>query len=800
MPCTCLRPTRSLALSLALLFTLAPAAAAQDEFDDEFGGEFGGDGADEGGAAGAEADTADDGAGADDPFADEFGEDADEPETFDDEFADDGAAGDDGAEAAAGDDPFADDPFGDPEDDGDAPGADEEPAADAAEVPEAIPAEVRAERARQLRVHNTLDGAVGGIRVADAGGGAAGSFRLQLALQYFSGGDFLVDGDENQRIGGWLSLSWTPEEFLELYASVYAGANSNPLEDPSLVQVIGDTTVGVKAFARVLPWLTVGGDFSVLFLNTVGDIGVVLDSTSFALRGNATADLRYLESEIPLVARLGLRYLFDRSERLISDVEQDRYAALADPPGAVPIENENRHLITPIERFALDINRTDFFDVELGFEVPITITDEWFLHPILEWQLRVPVNRQGYDCLDLRDPVTGDLPAGEDGCLDIEGFSAFPQILTIGLRVLPPVPGLSVLVGVDVGLTGTNDPVRELAATTPYNVLFGASYAYDATPLPPDPIVRVVERETEVPVEPPAGRVVGTVVTQGTGAPIEAAVVRFPGRDVTALSSSADGSFRSYEFDPGEVQVEVSHPTHEPGTCAATIPPEGGDAETRCELVAIPQAAALRVRVVGDQGQAVAGAQVALDGPSTKSGTTGSDGTVEIGDLEPGSYRAQVDAEDYLIRVVPSIEVTAGQTTQLEVTLLEKPEQASVVERRGSIALRRRINFATDSAEILPSSEGLLNEIADVLLRSPGIRRVEIQGHTDNRGDAEFNMRLSQRRAESVRDRLVSLGVDASRLNARGFGMTRPLVPNITASNRARNRRVQFIIRERADR
>jgi outer membrane protein OmpA-like peptidoglycan-associated protein len=122
-----------------------------------------------------------------------------------------------------------------------------------------------------------------------------------------------------------------------------------------------------------------------------------------------------------------------------------------------------------------------------------------------------------------------------------------------------------------------------------------------------------------------------------------------------------------------------------------------------------------------------------------------------------------------------------------------------VTVRAREIVIRRQVNFATDSAEILPDSIPLLTEIADVLLRNPDIRRVEIQGHTDNRGGREHNMDLSQRRADAVRDWLISAGVESSRLEARGYGDSEPRVPNLTAANRARNRRVQFMITERGE-
>ena len=102
--------------------------------------------------------------------------------------------------------------------------------------------------------------------------------------------------------------------------------------------------------------------------------------------------------------------------------------------------------------------------------------------------------------------------------------------------------------------------------------------------------------------------------------------------------------------------------------------------------------------------------------------------------------------------------------------------------------------FATNTATLKPDSRQLLDEVVDVLLANPQIKRVEIGGHTDNRGGRAHNMRLSQSRAESVRTYLVSNGVSEDRLTARGYGPTRPKRPNITRRNRARNRRVEFKI------
>ena len=95
-------------------------------------------------------------------------------------------------------------------------------------------------------------------------------------------------------------------------------------------------------------------------------------------------------------------------------------------------------------------------------------------------------------------------------------------------------------------------------------------------------------------------------------------------------------------------------------------------------------------------------------------------------------------------------------------------------------------------------SEPLLTEIADVLMRNPELLEVEVRGHTDDVGSADANRELSERRADAVKSWLVKAGVERERLLAKGFGMDQPLVPNVTPQNRAKNRRVEFVIVRRA--
>jgi outer membrane protein OmpA-like peptidoglycan-associated protein len=179
------------------------------------------------------------------------------------------------------------------------------------------------------------------------------------------------------------------------------------------------------------------------------------------------------------------------------------------------------------------------------------------------------------------------------------------------------------------------------------------------------------------------------------------------------------------------------------------------------------------------------------------SSTTQPSGLFDAADVTPGGFVVRVEADGYLLKVEP-FNVVANQTTALALTLVSRPRSSLVTVTRKEIRIKRAIFFVTGSSEIEARSNALMTEIADVMMRNPQVQRVEIQGHTDNVGGAEDNRVLSQARADSVRAWLINAGVESDRLEAKGYGPDRPLVPNLTPGNRARNRRVQFIIRDQA--
>jgi outer membrane protein OmpA-like peptidoglycan-associated protein len=142
--------------------------------------------------------------------------------------------------------------------------------------------------------------------------------------------------------------------------------------------------------------------------------------------------------------------------------------------------------------------------------------------------------------------------------------------------------------------------------------------------------------------------------------------------------------------------------------------------------------------------------------------------------------------------------VKVRQENVIDLLVQPKPKNPLVQVGAKEITIKTQIQFALDSAVILPESFGLMSEIADTLIKHSDIVRVEVQGHTDNSGTPEHNKILSEQRANAVRDWLNAHGVPPDRLVARGYGQDKPIVPNVTQAMKAKNRRVQFIILEKA--
>lgn len=98
--------------------------------------------------------------------------------------------------------------------------------------------------------------------------------------------------------------------------------------------------------------------------------------------------------------------------------------------------------------------------------------------------------------------------------------------------------------------------------------------------------------------------------------------------------------------------------------------------------------------------------------------------------------------------------------------------------------------FATDSATLLPGAQPEIQRVADVLRQYPETT-IQVAGHTDSQGNEAYNQQLSERRAQAVRNALVGSGIDPARITTIGYGESRPIAGNDTASGRQQNRRVE---------
>jgi outer membrane protein OmpA-like peptidoglycan-associated protein len=160
--------------------------------------------------------------------------------------------------------------------------------------------------------------------------------------------------------------------------------------------------------------------------------------------------------------------------------------------------------------------------------------------------------------------------------------------------------------------------------------------------------------------------------------------------------------------------------------------------------------------------------------------------------LPPGEIAVEVRAQGYLIRG-KSLVAHPNETLVVDFTLRPEPTERKAELTDTSIEIRQMIQFEFNKARLLKESYEVLDEVTDILLEHKNIK-IRIEGHTDDVGGAEFNRKLSQARAESVRNYLVDWGVEPERMLAEGFGSRRSIAPNDTEAGRAMNRRVQFTI------
>ena len=127
----------------------------------------------------------------------------------------------------------------------------------------------------------------------------------------------------------------------------------------------------------------------------------------------------------------------------------------------------------------------------------------------------------------------------------------------------------------------------------------------------------------------------------------------------------------------------------------------------------------------------------------------------------------------------------------------EPPAPPPRVEiRDNKIEFKEKIQFENNKSVILPESFSLLDDITKVFKDNENIKKVSIEGHASAEGDPKRNLTLSDERAKSVMKYIADHGIDAKRMTAKGFGITKPIADNTTEEGKEKNRRVEFNIIE----
>ena len=270
-------------------------------------------------------------------------------------------------------------------------------------------------------------------------------------------------------------------------------------------------------------------------------------------------------------------------------------------------------------------------------------------------------------------------------------------------------------------------------------------------------------------------------VVDDQGAPVPGASV-----EVSGPQGFDGGSEASGDVHPGSYQVTASA---EGWAADVQVVELQGDADQVVTITMLAKPALVQVVVVGPD-----------DAPVDASFTVGDSDPVSTskgrGELElaAGNYGVTIRAEGFAVEN-RKLSLKPGETGVVEVKL--RPTQVELTVEK--IEVKGEVYFDTAKATIQAESNALLDEVAQVMIDHPELVRLRIEGHTDSRGEAAYNLQLSKDRAAAVKAYLQGKGVAPDRLESEGYGETKPLMRGESAAAWEKNRRVDFFIAERVE-
>lgn len=267
--------------------------------------------------------------------------------------------------------------------------------------------------------------------------------------------------------------------------------------------------------------------------------------------------------------------------------------------------------------------------------------------------------------------------------------------------------------------------------------------------------------------------------------PIEARI----GSEVVAKTESTLPEAVEIEVPAGRVELRARAPGYIANQSVDVVQ---GLYPVKIELT--PQVPA-KLRVVAQDATGApvrrAGLSVVGEGAPDIGWTLDENGIIEV-DVPPGDFIVFVSSKGLGI-YRQDVKLESGVAREIIAVL----GAARAVVLQDRIQLNENVYFDTNSANLRSESFALLDEVANLLIATPEISKMEIQGHTSTEGADDANLQLSQARADAVRAYLIKRGIKSDRLTSVGYGETQPIHDESTDEGRALNRRVEFIITER---
>jgi outer membrane protein OmpA-like peptidoglycan-associated protein len=598
-------------------------------------------------------------------------------------------------------------------------------------------------------------GGLGLLELQSADLGPAGLFRLGLQGEYARQRRYALLGRNHTRAAGAVALSFVPVDLLELYGSVGFQSHSDTAQTPRVYQSLGDVTLGAKLASAFEPQFHGGIDVRLDAPSQVGPLNALRRPFTFSTHLLATIDVAGGQpSSFPLRVHLNAGGTFSGTRR---------------DPAALGL--------TPLHEAELALWQFHRLSGGGALEFPFPVVT-----PFAEYRIAFPLWAQREGGL-----------VGYDG-VAVKPGEAIPMSVAFGLK-LTPLRDLTVMGAASLALDRT--PVRGIPGEPRFNAFVSLSYAFAPWARPPTRAVETMrQRKGEVGerVLETTGRVAGVVLDAQTRRPISDVVIELRGGGVPPVATEKDtGRFITHDAASGPLTLIARKDGYQ-GVALELLVKPGKLANV--ELLLAPESNAGTVLVSVTSKKVPIAATVQFSGPHPTKATTQENSNEPLRlTLPPGRYSVEATAPGYQTQA-RDIQVTERAVMGVSFDLSVQPERVLVTMKENKIEILQQVHFAPNKATILTDSYQLLNQVAEAITKHR-LKKVRVEGHTDNRGNKLRNLRLSSQRAQAVGDYLVRQGVDRSRLETVGFGDTKPLAPNLTARGRELNRRVEFFILDR---